>query len=338
METIQRFDFTFEEEDERNRNLTKILEILNEKANFEGFLHFTDLKNMKSIISCKSLFCRDKVRDMLKNDAADHEVLEHTSLEIMKYVRFFYKERTPTCYINEGIKSQESPAHMPIPVLMVFDKNIIFHDNIAFLNGGGGSNLTRFTTSGSIAAKYDWDSILYRGVIPKSDDLSSEERLLARKMNNSKNAEFLYKDSISTEFLRKIYFRAPADLKYFKAINEGKLICELEVNPKKFFCKTEYDFLHDYDIKIDSGKMYLGLIFFTYKKEYEHKLCIEATDIPGSEEFILNNFIESNKVKMLPIPSRLEKYDYYIEIEIKKVQGIKFYINDNLCLDWRNKL
>lgn len=339
MKTIQRNNYFNVNADKNRENLENVINILEKKTKFEGFLHYTDITNIKNIIENKKLFSRAKSIDFISTDAASKDVLDHTDVNILEYVRFYYKENTPTIFNNEGIKLSNTQPHMPIPVLLVFDKNIIFHNNVAFLNGGGGSNYSKFTKDSYEVLNFEWDSILYRGPLQRSDDLMTEEdRKNKLKINNYRNAEFLYKDSISTEFIKKIYFRSMADLKQFNIINEGKLKCNLEVKPNKFFCKRENDFLYDYNIEIlNNSIIYLGLIFHTFQRDFTHKLSLKLKNRLELLDFRLDKDLNNNEIKKLPIPKRLVNYDYYIEIDIQDVEEILFYVNGHLSLFWRRK-
>ena len=68
----------------------------------------TDITNIKNIIENKKLFSRAKSIDFISTDAASKDVLDHTDVNILEYVRFYYKENTPTIFNNEGIKLSNS--------------------------------------------------------------------------------------------------------------------------------------------------------------------------------------------------------------------------------------
>ena len=80
-------------------------------------------------------------------------------------MRFYYKEKTPTIYDNEGIKVDNSSPHMPVPVLLMFDENIINYHLISFTSGCGGSKYSQITNNIHTAMDFDWESVFSRGRI-----------------------------------------------------------------------------------------------------------------------------------------------------------------------------
>ena len=130
-------------------NLLSVLE----QCGFEGFHHYTDFKNFIKIMKERKLYSRTEAeeRGLLLTDSAENNIIAKTENFVKNRVRFYYKEDTPTLYRNEGIrheddfKGDEYSAHMPIPVLLLFDKELIFESDVYISNGGCGSIHTRKT-------------------------------------------------------------------------------------------------------------------------------------------------------------------------------------------------
>jgi len=337
MNTKLHSKYFYVDPDKIKENLENVLSVLEEKTSFEGFLHYTDITNIESIIETKKLFSRSMSKEIISTDAASKEVLDHTDNKIKEYVRFYYKEKTPTIFNNEGIKQVGMPTHMPIPILLVFDKNIIFHNNIAFLDGGGGSHFTKFTEDSFKVLKFEWDLILERKPLQRSDELLSEEdKKNKSRLNNHRNAEFLYKESVSTEFIRKVYLRSNAELKLFQIINKNRLLCDCIVNQEKFFCKTENDFLNDYFIEEIDNRLFLGLKFFKFHKDFNHDLFLEVEGESNRFSFRVNTGNKYENIIKHSIPTYLAGYHYYFELKFPKIRIIEFYINGHLSLLWRD--
>jgi hypothetical protein len=234
-----------------------LLEKLKKDFGFEGFHHYTDLSNIASIFKKRKLLSRDNQDNSIVIDSANSEIIQHTESRIKQYVRFFYKENTPTTYDNEGIKiGANYRAHMPIPVLLVFDEHIIYSNDVAFLSGGGGNKESVFTTSAYEAKKFDWSRIFSRGPI-------KEDEQLKKYIVNCRNAEFLLKKEISIDNLKKIVFRSPADYKMFNKTNDIIGICEIDYVQRKFHYKKENNFLYDFTYNFVGTNLSLDLTFFS---------------------------------------------------------------------------
>jgi len=225
---------------------------------FKGPLHFTDFLNLESIINLGYIysrnFCND--RDIKFNDVADQKVIRHTKLDVQNCARFYYKEKTMTLYRNEGIKEDGSFPHVPIPVYLLFDEEILYLDHTIFADGNAGSKYTTYGKSYEFFNDImDWDTIFHRG--PIYLDEGPEKWEFKRK----RQAELLSTQPISLKYLRNIIFRCNAD--YKRACNLfGE--SDLYVVDRDMF-NNERNFIKDYRIEIDNSinKRSLLLTFIT---------------------------------------------------------------------------
>lgn len=83
--------------------------------------HYTDLTNAIGILKECKIFSRNSVGE-LANENASKDVIEHTSVEVLDYVRFYFRPKTPTQYRNEGFiprNQRWSNAHVPIPIFLL---------------------------------------------------------------------------------------------------------------------------------------------------------------------------------------------------------------------------
>jgi hypothetical protein len=107
--------------------------------------HFTDVHNAVSIIQSRYLYSRLEVerQGLMQVDNASPTVIQHTHPEHLKYVRLYFRPRTPTQYRNEGIRPldrRELGAHCPIPIYFCFDAfTVLTLDETKFSNGNMGS-------------------------------------------------------------------------------------------------------------------------------------------------------------------------------------------------------
>lgn len=88
--------------------------------------HFTDVVNAVSVLQSQKLFSREYALEhgLMKNDNASRDVISHTANNIEKYVRLYFRPRTPTQFYNEGFqvkrKQQALHANCPVPVFFIF--------------------------------------------------------------------------------------------------------------------------------------------------------------------------------------------------------------------------
>lgn len=270
------------------------INMLQSNYQFEGFHHYTDFINFLDIMKTGKLLSRNEAFKCGFIDAAEQSVIDRTSEKVKEYVRFYYKEKTPTIYDNEGIKVDNSLPHMPIPVLLLFNENIINYRNIAFTSGCGGSKYSKITNNLQTAINFDWKTVFNRGWIPTDEDILMTLGYDPNKANviNKRNAEFLLNKEIDIKHIKKIIFRSPADKKHaILALGDNELF---EVDASKF--NNHRNYLYDYDIVNNKDRYYISLIFRSGKSNYKHELKItykdgfsEIADIITPNKRIINN-------------------------------------------------
>lgn len=319
---------------EKEQKIT-LINNLKERYKYEGFHHYTDITNFIKLFSMGKLLSRNEAKELGFTDAADQSTLSHTSRYIMDYVRFYYKENTPTTYTNEGIKPDNNGAHMPIPVLLLFDEQIIQHSNVAFLSGGGGNDKTVYTQDISTASNFDWYVIFYRGPIPRYENniTSIGNDTCGASITNKKNAEFLYPNEIDIKYIKKIIFRAPADKKVAETVIGKNILFYVDNARLKFNYKN--DFLFDYDITPNGNDYIIALMFDRFREGYTHEICIYYND-KTVEGLDINKLPQSRKLD-LQKPMGYENFDYYFlfkSLDNKKVMRIEYLMNGHLSAIW----
>ncbi|MDO9592633.1 MAG: DarT ssDNA thymidine ADP-ribosyltransferase family protein, partial [Erysipelotrichaceae bacterium] len=122
--------------EEDNKFIKKLkkefIDMLKSEYQFEGFHHYTDFSNFINIENIGFLLSRNEAKKNGFIDAAEQSVINKTNPVVMNFVRFYYKEKTPTIYDNEGIKVDNCTPHMPIPVLLIFNEDIINYEDVAY--------------------------------------------------------------------------------------------------------------------------------------------------------------------------------------------------------------
>lgn len=320
----QQEDLKFELQSKEN-----FVNLLKEKYRFEGFHHYTDFHNFIDIMNTGKLLSRKEAQKRGFIDAAEQGIIDKTFDKVKEYVRFYYKEKTPTIYDNEGIKIDNSMPHMPIPVLLLFNENIISHRSIAFSSGCGGSRYSQITNSVQTAMTFDWETIFSRGWIPVDEDsIMTMGHDVNKKITiNRRNAEFLFNNEIDIKYLNKIIFRTPADKKraVFTCGNNELF----EVDASKF--NNHRNYLYDYDIVNNKSHIDVTLLFRSDKSKYKHEFKITYKD--GFSETI--DLIETSKrVDVKPITNSSSFYFNFIPEFERIVHKIEYFMNGHLSALW----
>ena len=169
---------------------------------FDGFLHTTELDNLRNIIASEYLFSRDKIKNFI--DRANSDVIIHTPKEILSYCRFYYQYITPTNY----------RANYKNPVTIVFNKELIYEESVIFCEGNAASKYSFKTTRAEKALDFEWGAIFERGCNSYSDYYDKEKNNV-EYITRIRNSEFLVKDKVHISNISKVYFKTEED--YYKA-------------------------------------------------------------------------------------------------------------------------
>ena len=102
--------------------------------------HYTDVNNAISILNTGVLYSRAqaRARSLMVTENANQEIIAYTDPAHLDFVRLYFRPRTPTQYVNEGIKppSQRDNGHCPVPVFFVFDLvDVVGRDDARFSRG-----------------------------------------------------------------------------------------------------------------------------------------------------------------------------------------------------------
>ena len=210
----------------------KKLPKLKENYGFEGFVHTTSFDNFISIMQDKTLYCREtlELRHKQFSDIALQAVIEKTSFAVSKFVRFYWRTKTPTNYTNEGIKAQKVlkrnfVAHSAIPVIMVFNPEIFFEGKkVLFTDKNAGTK--DFSLSANIE-NLEFEKIFDDR--PKEKISDSEWK----KICQARCSEIFYPSEISTKYITKIIFRSECDMERAKYLigNDERFVVD-----KNSFC------------------------------------------------------------------------------------------------------
>ena len=312
----------------RNNNdehVAALIKLLKTEYGFNGFYHYTDYQNFRSIIQSGYLSSRNEAPKNF-SDAADWEALTRSPEWIHDQVRLFYFPKTPFLYRNEGIKPKGTSPHMPRPVALVFDEKIAYIDGVKYLDGSAINiteeerHQTQITKDAKDALGFNWNLITYRGHIPKSWNNIIEvfgERDGA-KITNCNNAEMILPGRLSLNYLKEIAFRSAAD--YKQAIAQFGKNPLFTIDDSVF--NNNHSYLKDYEINWNknTGCIRVELLYWIKDKLelFRHTLRIYKDDFILKEESFFNNDAEIV----------LEFANY------KEANKIEYYIDDVMCASW----
>lgn len=297
----------------------KLFSKLRNEYNFDGFHHCTDFENFVKVMQSGKLYCRSKMEQGEFHDAAMTDCISHGGAWIQDYVRMYWREKTPTNYMNEGIKSVEEGFHMPIPVFLIFDYKIASHDNVWFADRNATKSDCEAANDIKYAYEWDWES-----VFNKDQTIIPNDYLKSRRC-----AEFLYEGELSTKYLKKIVFRSQADLK--RAINVLGLSELYTVDKTKFYnhqrCRGHYvNYIDDYSIERVGNQIRVTI-------EY----CNEQGLNCFKHGFELS--VDNKMVAYSTSPIKGKSIIYTIngtsELDFTKEKGIKllYKMNDIICIE-----
>lgn len=205
-------------EDEAKRKLLAILE----KYGFEGFLHTTELENFQRIIISGYLLSRKKVEEFI--DKADKEVIEQTTEFVLNCCRFYYYFKTPTNY----------RAGYSKPVILVFDKELIFKEKLFFSEGNAASKFFRPKISAKDALSINWHGVFERGAYSSSKYVDSMGNN-AGYVTRIRNSECLIRDKVDIKYIDKVYFKTETDYHEAKSFSPEWLSKKFFIDRSKFF-------------------------------------------------------------------------------------------------------
>jgi hypothetical protein len=258
-------------------------------------------------------------------DGAESNIISHTLESVLNSVRFYYKECTPTLHSNEGIKQcANGTAHMPIPVLLLFDKQIMLHDDIMISDGGCGSSRTVITNDIVVAYEFDWQEVFRRGAYNIPIDVENKGDLM-KQITNTRNAEFLYPNEISIDYIKKIIFRSNADLKHAIFLYGKNSL--FEVNQRKFNNKngkyTDRAFLKDYIVERKGDRFHVELMFENDINEYTHNIMLCYKN-GHTKEISVSKYIKDN-----------ENIRFTINNNSGVINEVKYLLNGYISAIWR---
>jgi|WetSurMetagenome_2_1015567.scaffolds.fasta_scaffold50779_2 hypothetical protein len=152
--------------------------ILSDRAWWPKYVyHFTDVRNAANIIQSGLLYCRSEASrlNLMNVDNASPEVIQQTRQGHQRFVRLYFRPRTPTLYRNEGIRPlnqrELEGAHCPIPIYFCFDSfSILSRDDCEYSNGNMGSPRSQHSGTKEFFNSIPFNLVYHNGTIHSNED------------------------------------------------------------------------------------------------------------------------------------------------------------------------
>lgn len=286
------------------RELRKQVSNLRKLYNFRGLLHFTDFSNLKRILKEGYLYSRNQCinKNIKFIDGADHHVLNKATNHVHNCVRFYYRGKTPTLYNNEGIKLKEycDKVHIPTPVFLLFDEELIYLDYTEFSNGN--ATKSDIGNTAEFFNNMDWYSIFHTGRFSWSDK---------KYIVNKRQAELLSQKPVPLSYLKEIIFRCDADMK--RAIN-------IFGNDKRY--RVDSTLFSDKDNSNAKDEWEENNFIKDYKLDFENNKEGKVNKIELQLEFKKPWTKYEYKVKIFDF-NNIEIKDFQKEVYYKNILGLK---------------
>jgi hypothetical protein len=171
--------------------------------------HFTHLDNAVRILADGEILSRAEClrRGIAFHNSASPAVISKTTPVKLRFVRLYFRPKTPTQWHCEGIRPPsgitDHRAHCPIPVFFLYDLvDLLSRPTTMFSDGNMGSGSAKFDDSAAFFDSIAFEHVYHEGVI-------SQESV--RAVVHRRHAEVLVPDALSLNGLQHIYCRSHAE-------------------------------------------------------------------------------------------------------------------------------
>lgn len=175
--------------------------------------HFTDIRNVASILERGNLLSRHAIvaNEVECVDIASPTVIQQTDTYWQKFVRFYFRPRTPTLFNNEGFRPKNKlslGAHCPVPVYLLFDFDaLITREDAQFSRGTLARGGARVYSSFADFKEIPFNWVYHEGAISPN---------LKTTIKSHRQAEVIIPDQLDLHHLKYIWCRSAAERETLK--------------------------------------------------------------------------------------------------------------------------
>ncbi len=190
------------------QGLASQLRLTGVRKQWPNWIYRSDhVENAAAILNSGKLLSRAnaETKGLIIKDAGSPQHISQLHAHHRKFVRLYFRPRTPTQYSNEGIRPQSKiqySAHMPVPVYMLFSASLLAVDGVQFSRG----RLTRTANIGKTAKflrSIDFGDVYHDSSVGKRGESERRSEIL-----NARHSEVLIEDELSLGHLKHIVCRS----------------------------------------------------------------------------------------------------------------------------------
>ena len=137
--------------------------------------HHASLTNAAGILQASALLSREDAALRIHDDVAPAEVISRRS-DAHKFVRLYFRPRTPTQYQVEGIRKADEcylgdiSNHIPVLYMFLFSaESVLTLDGTQFSNGNMQSPQTKYDGSSEFFDSIQFDKVFHEGSFDQSE-------------------------------------------------------------------------------------------------------------------------------------------------------------------------
>lgn len=284
--------------------------------------HHTNITNVVSILKSGRLASRISAKKSFSDfvDAASTDIIAQTDDQWKRYVRFYFRPKTPTFYLCEGFRpvgKRQLNAHCPVPVYLLFDsETILCRADSRFSKGNLGRHNSRAFSKAS-----DFEQLPFRKIY-HDGSMSEEEK---SEIKNCRHAEVIVPDAIDLRSLRRIWCRSQAEIDTLRYLM-GDLwpLWQEKVTARTDYSlfNREWTYVDRVDLRTASMSMHFNIaVKESDKGPFKANLEIINPGAPSKfvwvdKSWVIGRVKKEFDLTNLPYPS------HYI---------VKFYLNDELA-------
>lgn len=277
--------------------------------------HFTNINNAIQILEDECLYCRHYLenRHRMLTDNASSDVISNTDSQWTKYVRLYFRPKTPTQYRNEGfrpVNQRYDDAHCPVPVFFLFDaKKVLSQADTKFSDGNLASPKTNVYERAEDLEDIPFDEVYHDSWFPPE---------YRDQIIHHRHAEILIPNRLTLENLSSIICRTEAEhetlLNLLSHSAFNKWSKKIGASKKGNLFYREWLFIE----KVNFSESHIEIVFNDSNKVYDSfNIKVELKDLANNEKNYKwekhEYLIPAGKTKKLRLPPDLTNL-YHVQI------------------------
>lgn len=246
--------------------------------------HFTDINNAISILKKGSIYSRNSANknSIMAVDNASKAVIDHTNEDRKDYVRFYFRPKTPTQYINEGVRALNQintnlNAHCPVPIFFLFDSlEMLSLENSYFTYGNFANHDTSIYNDPNSFRDMPFNYVYHEGWY---------DRMAVPQIKFHRHAELIVQNKCDLTYLKHIVCRSKAEKETFLNLLDESLREQykdiISLDSTSWFYNSTWTFVEN--VNLTSEKIRLSFNIHSDKPSFHAKCIMQDLDSPMYE-------------------------------------------------------